>query len=723
MKSCPACSHQNPADALICESCGDPIEIRAGGEKTTIRGTHVEAFAPGYLVANRYEIVKEIGRGGMGVVYRARDTMLQSREMALKMIHPQLVELPEARQRFEQEVSTCLDLLHSNIVRVHNLEEWQGLQFFTMEYIAGRSLQELIAERKSQKQPFTLSEAASIITPLLEALAYAHKYTIHRDIKPDNIIIIGDFPDVTVKVLDFGIAKTLSASRFTQTAQVLGTAFYMAPEQMSGGEIDHRADLYSTGMIFYEMLTGEMAIGRFRLPGEIVAGLPKAIDEMLEKALASRPERRLPDAATMSHELQKTLSRSEAAIEATPGTERPKIPTKTKIKRKRKKEKISAAKSAPAAAQRNSRSWLYASVAIITLILVIGVYYWSTEKTIEKLKRETSRNPQNAQAWIKLARNYLRSKQYNEAIFAYQKSLKLDPQNATAWNNLGVAYLRNGSSKKAKKAYDQALNIDPQFELAWYNKGILLSKYLKDPEGALYCWKELAKINPSFKTKKGTKIKALIEKVEKKTKTLSKKPSSRSDVEKKKLEMASRVEGVGLKAIIGEWREQGPYNNETMIIEDLGGKISIKMQRPAMSRRHRRDSYVKKNTTWDGKNLKFTIRAPSSRGGYDVFYSLTLLDQNTLSGIKQAEDSPTQIPLEFKRGSSSKKRLGNEPTSSRPKNKKHATARTAPKQKYAPLLVKHKQIGKERRFIANASGSGFHVKSWRNCRKMPDLFN
>lgn len=95
--------------------------------ETWIRDTDIEAFAPGYLVAEPYEVVREIGRGGMGVVYLVRDLRLQSRQMALKMIHPELVELAEARQRFEQEVNTCLDLLHANIVQVHNFEEWQGL--------------------------------------------------------------------------------------------------------------------------------------------------------------------------------------------------------------------------------------------------------------------------------------------------------------------------------------------------------------------------------------------------------------------------------------------------------------------------------------------------------------------------------------------------------------------------------------------------------------------
>jgi len=394
MKTCPACNHQNLGDALICESCGDRMEVSSGMEKTKIRDAEMEAFAARSLLASRYEVVREIGRGGMGVVYRVHDTRLQSREMALKMIHPQLVELPEAQQRFEQEVNTCLDLLHPNIVRVHNLEEWQGLQFFTMEYITGLSLQELIAERKSQKPPFTLSEAASIITPLLDALAYAHQFTIHRDIKPDNIIVTGDFPNISVKVLDFGIAKTLSASRFTQTAQVMGTAFYMAPEQMSGGDIDHRADLYSTGMIFYEMLTGKMAVGRFRLPGELYTGMPKEIDELLEKALAPSPEQRFPDATAMQQALQKAVSISEAEIKVKPLVETPEATTPAEKEFQQIQQESGTAKPVPAGIQRKFLPWMYASAAILVVVLAACVFFLSRNKKISVTTVPTTQKDQ-----------------------------------------------------------------------------------------------------------------------------------------------------------------------------------------------------------------------------------------------------------------------------------------------------------------------------------------
>ena len=379
MKTCPGCNHQNSADAMICESCGYRFDNSSGWAKTKIRDVDLEAFAPGYLVADRYEIVREIGRGGMGVVYLVRDMRLQSREMALKIIHPQLVELPEARQRFEQEVNTCLDLLHSNIVRVHNLEEWQGLQFFTMEYITGRSLQALIAERRSQKPPFNLSETAAVIIPLLEALSYAHQYTIHRDVKPDNIIVLGDFPDVGVKVLDFGIAKTLSPSRFTQTAQVLGTAYYMAPEQMSGGEIDHRADLYSVGMVLYEMLTGEMALGRFRLPGEIYTGVPEELDVMLEMALAHNPQQRYPDATSMQQALQHALPLSVTEIKVKPPVEKPEASTAA-IRPPAPQKEVSAERSVPEEPRRRLSPWVYACAVALVAVAAAGVFYMSRDK-------------------------------------------------------------------------------------------------------------------------------------------------------------------------------------------------------------------------------------------------------------------------------------------------------------------------------------------------------
>jgi serine/threonine protein kinase len=133
MKTCPACAYQNPEDAKTCGSYGYEFDSSVGGDETKIFDGKISGFSAGDMIAGRYRVVRELGRGGMGVVYLVSDTRLQDRQVALKMIHPQLVTHPEAQKRFEQEVSVCLDLLYPNIVRVHNLEEIDGLPFFRMD--------------------------------------------------------------------------------------------------------------------------------------------------------------------------------------------------------------------------------------------------------------------------------------------------------------------------------------------------------------------------------------------------------------------------------------------------------------------------------------------------------------------------------------------------------------------------------------------------------------
>ncbi|MCD4674874.1 MAG: protein kinase [Desulfobacula sp.] len=328
MKTCPVCGQQNNSDASIClnQGCLYSFDSALDNPMTELYTAEKPSFAPGSFISDRYEIVKELGRGGMGIVYLVKDIKLRNRLVALKITHPEIVSKEEARQRFKDEAILCLELLHPNIVRVNNLDEWNNCLYFTMEYIQGKNLRQFIDERQDKKPPFTLEEALLVINPLLDALSYAHKTTIHRDIKPENILILGEYPDIHVKVFDFGIAKVLSASRFTRTAQSMGTAYYMSPEQMQGAKhIDHRSDLYSIGMILYEMLTGKIAAGRFKLPSELVEHIPSEIDEIIEKALSPEPEGRLKDAQEMKSVLSKTVNTFLS------GTVKPVEPEVTKI--------------------------------------------------------------------------------------------------------------------------------------------------------------------------------------------------------------------------------------------------------------------------------------------------------------------------------------------------------------------------------------------------------
>ncbi|MFH2092707.1 MAG: bifunctional serine/threonine-protein kinase/formylglycine-generating enzyme family protein, partial [Pseudomonadota bacterium] len=326
MKLCPVCTTQNQDTAATCENpdCQYGFDSFMNSPGTKLFEKQVVSFSDGSFIAERYEIVKELGRGGMGVVYLVKDSKLRGREVALKMTHPELVSHGEARQRFEDEVLLCLDLKHENIVTVYPIDEWEGMLYFTMEYIPGQSLRDLMLTRKGTIPPFSLEESIQVVNPLLDALSYAHQTTIHRDIKPENIMIQGEFPDIQVKVLDFGIAKVMSASQFTRTNQSMGTAYYMSPEQMQGAKhIDQRSDLYSVGMVLYELLTAEIAAGRFKLPGELIKGIPESIDILIDKTLSPRPDDRYETALEMKTILIDALQITPEKTQPKPQKEKP----------------------------------------------------------------------------------------------------------------------------------------------------------------------------------------------------------------------------------------------------------------------------------------------------------------------------------------------------------------------------------------------------------------
>ena len=196
-------------------------------------------------------IKAEIGRGGMGTIYFAVDTML-NREVALKVVHPQLADNQQLMERFKIEAMTQARLNHPNIVTIFSFNKIDDEYVIAMEYIAGRSLKEMLQEKKQLQ----VAEAVDIITQVAEGLRYAHAHSvIHRDIKPANILISREGK---VKISDFGIAKILGAQGLTKTGILIGTPWYTSPEQIVGREIDFRTDLYSLGVTFYEVLTGRV---------------------------------------------------------------------------------------------------------------------------------------------------------------------------------------------------------------------------------------------------------------------------------------------------------------------------------------------------------------------------------------------------------------------------------------------------------------------------------
>ena len=269
--------------------------------------------SPAELAAQfpQFEILEVIGRGGMGVVYKARQRRLD-RLVALKVLPRELGEDPAFAERFAREGRTLAKLQHPHIVGVHDFGEADGQSYLVMEYVDGVNLRTLM-----EAGELTPKEALAIVPQICAALQYAHdEGVVHRDIKPENVLLdrAGH-----VKVADFGLAKMAERApddfTLTGTDQVMGTLHYMAPEQYrTPQDVDHRADIFSLGVVFYEMLTGELPVGRFSEPSK-TGGLDARIDEIVMRALEREREQRYQQAREVATAVS-TMGAGEGAAES-----------------------------------------------------------------------------------------------------------------------------------------------------------------------------------------------------------------------------------------------------------------------------------------------------------------------------------------------------------------------------------------------------------------------
>ena len=253
----------------------------------------------------QFEIIELLGRGGMGVVYKARQVNLD-RVVALKILPPLDAQSPDFVARFSREARALAKLNHPNIVNVYDFGETGGLYYIIMEFVDGANLRQLFQTRK-----LTSAEALAIVPKICDALEYAHEEgLVHRDIKPENLLID---KKGRVKIADFGLAKLLRREpldmTLTLSGMALGTLRYMAPEQMDKPEtVDHRADLYSLGVVIYEMLTGDTPVGRFELPSQ-KAQVDVRFDEIVLHALEREPARRYQHANEVKTDVENVTSK------------------------------------------------------------------------------------------------------------------------------------------------------------------------------------------------------------------------------------------------------------------------------------------------------------------------------------------------------------------------------------------------------------------------------
>ncbi|MFI5522242.1 protein kinase [Streptomyces platensis] len=290
-------------------------------------------------LAQRYELVEQLGHGGMGTVYRAVDHRLR-RTVAVKTLSAELAMQPEFLTRFQREAHAAAALNHPGVATVHDVGEDSGggaaEPYLVMEYVAGRTLSQVLRDG-----PLTVAQAVDLTGQVLAALDHSHRHAIvHRDIKPANVMLTASG---AVKVVDFGIAKALSevATRLTGTGVAVGTPAYLAPEQINGAETDHRTDLYAVGCLLYELLTGRppytgdspFSVMHQHLaaepvpPSRLRPELPPAVDAVIARALDKRREDRFANAATMRTALTTALTTAPHAASTSPASAPTPTPT------------------------------------------------------------------------------------------------------------------------------------------------------------------------------------------------------------------------------------------------------------------------------------------------------------------------------------------------------------------------------------------------------------
>ena len=310
-EKCPKCNHENPDDTIFCGKCGTQFQAQEKIEVTETIETPKKELTRGTTFADRYEIIEELGRGGMGRVYRVEDTKLKQ-EVALKLIKPEIASDKKTIERFRNELKTARMIAHKNVCRMFDMGESKESHFITMEFIRGEDLKSLI--RKMEQ--LSAGQAISIAKQVCDGLIEAHKLgVVHRDLKPQNIMIDkqGD-----ARIMDFGIARSLEGRSITGAGVMIGTPDYMSPEQVDGKETDQRSDIYSLGVILYEMVTGRapfegdtalsIAVKHKtetpKAPIELNSQIPDALNSVILRCLEKDKQNRYQSAGELRSELE-----------------------------------------------------------------------------------------------------------------------------------------------------------------------------------------------------------------------------------------------------------------------------------------------------------------------------------------------------------------------------------------------------------------------------------
>ncbi|NDD27071.1 MAG: serine/threonine-protein kinase [Proteobacteria bacterium] len=483
----------------------------------------------------RYHILQELGRGGMGVVYKGHDPVLQ-RSVAIKILGQQLVGNPESKERFIREAQAAARLNHPNIAGIYDINEQDGIYYLVLEFIPGKNLDTILREHKG---PMAVQEALKYFIPAAQALDYAHQHSIiHRDVKPANILVREG--DEAVKVADFGIARVeAETSGLTQQNQLLGSLYYISPEQIRGEKPDRRLDIYALGIMLYEMLTGDLPFkadnagqlmqlhltAQPKPPTIFNLHIPRNVETAILKALAKDPAERFQNVQDLLNALkqeelpeemfQTKISPAEAALHNILGNNYYK---QGKLDLAILEWQKATALDPYNALTHNNLGTAFDGVGKLSEAVDeytqavklnpnnfvahynLGSAHYrkgNLDESIEEYRVVSVLNPKFAPAYYNLGNGLYKQGKLDLAIEAWQKALILNPQFAEVLYNLGNAYQKKGRKEEAADCWKKALELDPQFAIAQYN---LAAQALKegDIETAYEMWSKSIEINPEF---------------------------------------------------------------------------------------------------------------------------------------------------------------------------------------------------------------------------------
>lgn len=323
---CPKCKAENPDESKFCNECGlqfDSMDKMPAPPTKTLEVPR-EDLTTGSTFARRYQVIEELGKGGMGKVYKAHDTEIKEK-VALKLLRPEISADTKTVERFQNELKFARKIVHKNVGRMYDLGKEKGSYYITMEYVQGQDLKRLIR----QSRQLTVGTSLLIAKQICEGLIEAHRIgVVHRDLKPSNIMVD---EDGNVRIMDFGIARSLKEKGITGVGVMIGTPEYMSPEQVDGKDTDQRSDIYSLGVILYEMVTGRVPFEgdsalsvaikhkteRPKDPKELNTQISEDLSRMILKCLEKDKEKRYQSAGEIRSELtnlEKGVPTTERAV-------------------------------------------------------------------------------------------------------------------------------------------------------------------------------------------------------------------------------------------------------------------------------------------------------------------------------------------------------------------------------------------------------------------------